>query len=132
MAQFDVATECDITPEAYGQMTHLLTSFAGGKVAIMLEGGYNLESLSKSMASCVQALLGDPLQPVSKLGAIDPVAAATILRVIQYHRKYWKNLDFDQEEKTATTIGTILPTVSIPTVEEMEKHIAGFTEKLKQ
>jgi len=44
---------------------------------------------------CVRALLGDPI-PLPKLGAVDPGAAATILRVIESHRLYWKNLDLEQ------------------------------------
>ena len=86
---------CDVTPEGYGQMTQLLNSLALGKVALFLEGGYNLESTSKSMSMCVRALLGDPI-PLPKSGALHPGAAATILRVIESHRLYWKNLDLEQ------------------------------------
>ncbi len=76
-------------------MTHMLTSLALGKVALFLEGGYNLESISKSMSMCVRALLGDPI-PSPKLGTLHAGAAATILRVIESHRLYWKNLDLEQ------------------------------------
>lgn len=33
---------------------------ADGRMVVVLEGGYNLNSISKSMAACVHALLGDP------------------------------------------------------------------------
>lgn len=86
---------CDVTPEGYGQMTHLLTSLALGKVALFLEGGYSIESISKSMSMCVRALLDDPI-PTPKVGTLHAGAAATILRVIESHRLYWKNLDLEQ------------------------------------
>lgn len=76
-------------------MTHMLTSLALGKVALFLEGGYNLESISKSMSMCVRALLGDTI-PSPKLETLHAGAAATILRVIESHRLYWKNLDLEQ------------------------------------
>lgn len=41
-------------------MTHKLLELAGGKLVLALEGGYNLESISKSYAACTSVLLGDP------------------------------------------------------------------------
>lgn len=83
--------ECDVTPEGYGQLTHLLSSLASGRLAILLEGGYNLESTSNSMTMCVRALLGDPL-PAPNVGTLDPAAGAAIQRVIKHLRPYWTNL----------------------------------------
>ena len=70
-------------------MTHLLTSLAGGKVAILLEGGYNLCSISHSMVMCCKALLGDPL-PTPMIDAINPAAVETIKRVIRAQQPYWR------------------------------------------
>lgn len=72
-------------------MTHLLSSLAQGRIALLLEGGYNLESISKSMSMCVRALLGDPL-PSPLIGTIDPDAAETIRRVLKDLSPFWKNL----------------------------------------
>jgi len=90
-ARGDQLGECDVTPEGYGQLTHLLTSLAFGRVAVLLEGGYNLESTSNSMTMCVKALLGDQLPP-PKVGPVDPAGAAAIHRVIKHLRPYWTNL----------------------------------------
>lgn len=95
-ARGDELGGCDVTPEGYGQMTHLLTSLAGGKVAVLLEGGYNLNSITVSMTACVRALLGDPLPP-PKIGTVDPASAAAIQRVIKYHLPYWSNLQLNKE-----------------------------------
>ena len=41
------------------QVTSMLMSFASGRVVVVLEGGYFLESLAESAAFTLRALLGD-------------------------------------------------------------------------
>ncbi|KAI1893009.1 hypothetical protein AGOR_G00139390 [Albula goreensis] len=48
-----------VTPEGYAHLTHLLMSLAAGRVILILEGGYNLTSISESMSMCTSTLLGD-------------------------------------------------------------------------
>ena len=48
---------CRVTPECYGHMTRLLSTLAGGRVVVALEGGYNLSSISYCMAMCTKARL---------------------------------------------------------------------------
>ena len=74
-------------------MTQLLSSLAGGKVAILLEGGYNLSSISHSMTMCLKALLGDPI-PSPKIDSIKPGAITTIKRVVSHLENYWSALSF--------------------------------------
>ncbi|KAG0478775.1 hypothetical protein HPP92_013494 [Vanilla planifolia] len=45
---------CDVTPAGYAQMTHMLSSVSGGKLLVILEGGYNLRSISSSATSVVK------------------------------------------------------------------------------
>ncbi|XP_066914115.1 uncharacterized protein [Clytia hemisphaerica] len=54
---------CKVTPYGYAEMTKRLMKFANGKVALALEGGYNLSTISRAMASCVLTLLGDSVEP---------------------------------------------------------------------
>ncbi|KAF4703705.1 hypothetical protein FOZ63_004900, partial [Perkinsus olseni] len=53
--------ECEVTPQCYGSLTRqLLASFDDGRparVALVLEGGYNLDSIAASAEECVRALL---------------------------------------------------------------------------
>ncbi|CAJ1085668.1 histone deacetylase 6 isoform X1 [Xyrichtys novacula] len=82
-----------VTPEGYAHLTHLLTSLAGGRVLVILEGGYNLTSISDSMAMCTSVLLGDP--PPSLVSPLSPPhhsAVATINEVIRHHAPYWRSL----------------------------------------
>ncbi|KAL6954552.1 histone deacetylase [Sarracenia purpurea var. burkii] len=45
---------CDVTPAGYAQMTHMLNSLSGGKLLVILEGGYNLRSISSSAAAVIK------------------------------------------------------------------------------
>ncbi|XP_031556801.1 histone deacetylase 6-like isoform X2 [Actinia tenebrosa] len=105
-ARGDPKGHCDITPEGYCHLTNLLMSLAGGKVVIVLEGGYNLTSVEESMCSCTSTLLGDPC-PRLEGGSLVPSRSAmeSIKNVINAHKPYWKCLEFvdvsipDAEEK---------------------------------
>ncbi|CAL8324506.1 unnamed protein product [Merluccius merluccius] len=82
-----------VTPEGYAHLTHLLCSLAGGKVLIILEGGYNLTSISVSMAMCTSVLLGDPPPPLATpLPPPHLSAVATITKVLRCHAPYWAAL----------------------------------------
>ncbi|XP_022619603.1 histone deacetylase 6 isoform X1 [Seriola dumerili] len=83
----------NVTPEGYAHLTHLLMSLAGGRVLLILEGGYNLSSISDSMAMCTSVLLGDP--PPSLVTPFPPPhhsAVASINEVIRHHAPYWRSL----------------------------------------
>uniref|UniRef100_A0A8C6PWG1 Histone deacetylase 6 n=1 Tax=Nothobranchius furzeri TaxID=105023 RepID=A0A8C6PWG1_NOTFU len=83
----------NVTPAGYAHLTHMLMSLAGGRVLLILEGGYNLTSISDSMAMCTSVLLGDP--PPSLSMPLPPPhygAVKTIVEVIQNHAPYWKSL----------------------------------------
>lgn len=59
----------------------------------LFQGGYNLSSISKSMAMCTSVLLGDPpLSLITPLPPPHPSAVATINEVIRYHAPYWRSL----------------------------------------
>jgi acetoin utilization deacetylase AcuC-like enzyme len=52
-----------LSSAGYASMTERLKRLAGGRVALALEGGYDLEAISAAAAACVHALLGDPAPP---------------------------------------------------------------------
>jgi histone deacetylase 6 len=80
---------CFVTPECYAHMTHMLMSLADGKVAVCLEGGYNLQSISNSAVAVARTLMGEPpprmeLKPINKL-------AHRLLGKVQAHQAfYWE------------------------------------------
>ncbi|OWF48323.1 histone deacetylase 6-like isoform X1 [Mizuhopecten yessoensis] len=82
-----------ITPAGYGHMTHMLSSLANGRVVLALEGGYNLSSISNSMATCTSVLLGDPCP---YLPYVQPQESAVkgINNTLDSHKQFWKCLKF--------------------------------------
>ena len=65
----DPLGNCALSPQLFGWMTHMLKVFAGGKIVLALEGGYNLTSISEASVQCVKCLLGDTLPPPPPLQA---------------------------------------------------------------
>ncbi|KAM4020629.1 protein deacetylase HDAC6 [Anomaloglossus baeobatrachus] len=91
-ARGDPLGGCRVSPEGYAHMTHLLMGLAGGKVVLVLEGGYNLTSISESMSMCTRTLLGDPPPTISDLHAPRPAAIRAISSVLEVQQKYWRSL----------------------------------------
>ena len=59
-AEGDMLGGCNVTPAGYAHMTHMLMSLAKGRVAVCLEGGYNLDSIAKSATAVGRTLMGEP------------------------------------------------------------------------
>jgi acetoin utilization deacetylase AcuC-like enzyme len=81
-----------MTVEGYGALTHELMQMAdiscGGKLGLVLEGGYNLEGLSQGVAFTIRTLLGEyqPEPQDEDPGLAGPFIEATR----QAHSEYWK------------------------------------------
>lgn len=65
-----------VSPAGYAQMTSLLSTLAGGRLVLALEGGYDLEAIAGSAAACLRVLLGEA-PPARETGA--PCAAASAI-----------------------------------------------------
>ncbi|XP_045851609.1 histone deacetylase 6 isoform X4 [Meles meles] len=91
-ARGDPLGGCQVSPEGYAHLTHLLMGLANGRIILILEGGYNLTSISESMAACTRSLLGDP-PPLLTLSR-PPLsgALASITETTHIHRRYWRSL----------------------------------------
>ncbi|KAF2878298.1 putative histone deacetylase [Massariosphaeria phaeospora] len=91
-AEGDVLGGCHVTPACYGHMTHMLMRLAEGKIAVCLEGGYNLRSIARSALAVTRTLM---LQPPDRLEAdLCPKESAvqTIEQVKRQQSRYWKCL----------------------------------------
>ncbi|KAK1562315.1 hypothetical protein Q3G72_009946 [Acer saccharum] len=84
---------CDVTPAGYAQMTHMLNALSGGKLLVILEGGYNLRSISSSATSVIKVLLGE--NPGCKLDHCVPSKAGlqTVLEVLKIQTNFWSSLE---------------------------------------
>ncbi|KAM9475391.1 histone deacetylase 6 [Clarias gariepinus] len=91
-ARGDPLGRYDVTPECYAHLTHQLMSLAAGRVFIILEGGYNLNSISTSMAMCTSMLLGDTPPLLPPLPPPNPSAVTSINNVLRVHAPFWRSL----------------------------------------
>ncbi|KAL8111108.1 histone deacetylase 15 isoform X2 [Apium graveolens] len=84
---------CDVTPAGYAQMTEMLSTFAGGKLLVILEGGYNLRSISSSATEVIKVLLG--ARRVCKVDNVVPTKSGlrTVVEVLKIQKNFWPKLD---------------------------------------
>ncbi|KAH7444225.1 hypothetical protein KP509_02G070600 [Ceratopteris richardii] len=89
-AKGDPLGGCQVTPSGYAHMTQLLYSLMKGKLLVVLEGGYNLRSISASAAAVLKVLLGvSPGEiPPSWQPTFAGLLAVSEACVIQ--SRYWK------------------------------------------
>ncbi len=80
---------CFVTPPCYAHMTHMLMSLASGKVAVCLEGGYNLEAISASALAVARTLMGEP-PPQFEIPKLRKDAARLLARVQAHQAPYWE------------------------------------------
>lgn len=90
-AEGDMLGGCNVTPAGYAHMTHMLMSLAGGKLAVCLEGGYNLESIARSACAVGKTLMGEP---PDRLENTSPTISAVddIKGVLRQQSKFWASL----------------------------------------
>lgn len=98
---FDSALGCsegenEITPACYSHLLSPLMSLAGGKVAVILEGGYCLKSLAEGAAITLKTLLGDNCPRIFlPLDAPKESLVETILNCTSVMKPFWRNLNFN-------------------------------------
>ncbi|KAF2716814.1 histone deacetylase [Polychaeton citri CBS 116435] len=90
-AEGDMLGGCKVTPAGYAHMTHMLMSLAGGKLAVCLEGGYNLESIARSACAVGRTMMGEP---PDRLHDLKPTTSAVddIKLVLRQQSRFWKSL----------------------------------------
>ncbi|KAM3178080.1 hypothetical protein ACTXT7_003272 [Hymenolepis weldensis] len=82
-----------ISPACYGHMTHQLRALADGKLVVVLEGGYFIDSLEEGCVQVLKALLGDYIAPLQNLNPPSKSVQCTISSSILAIREFWHCLD---------------------------------------
>lgn len=103
-AEGDFIGQCHLSPNAYGYLTHMMKVLANGNLAVVMEGGYNLDSIAKSAVAVTKVLVGEvPGRPLTKVP--QNTTTQDIAQVIQEQSKYWQCMkpgytaaDFTQQE----------------------------------
>ncbi|EMC96258.1 hypothetical protein BAUCODRAFT_69749 [Baudoinia panamericana UAMH 10762] len=90
-AEGDMLGGCFVTPAGYAHMTHMLMSLAQGKVAVCLEGGYNLQSIARSACAVGRTLMGEP---PDRLTNLNPTRSGVedVKMVARQQSKFWSCL----------------------------------------
>lgn len=91
-AEGDYLGGIKVTPGGYAQLTRMLMNVCE-KVVVVLEGGYNIRSISLSMAAVVSTLLGDEPQAARDPNTLDVSCLQSIYTTLRHHQKHWKNLE---------------------------------------
>jgi acetoin utilization deacetylase AcuC-like enzyme len=82
----------EVTEEGFGAMARTLIElarkFADGRIAFLLEGGYDLAGLRNSTAAVLAELQADETRPVERLHLAESAIEPVIRRVLQVHDKY--------------------------------------------
>ena len=80
-----------VSPEGYAALTRRLLEFAGGRVVLALEGGYNLDAIARSASACVKTLLGaEETEP--DFGEPGRLATAVLDAVKSVQKEFWAGL----------------------------------------
>ncbi|XP_024524977.1 histone deacetylase 15 isoform X3 [Selaginella moellendorffii] len=82
-----------VTPAGFAQMTQLLSTVSGGKLLVVLEGGYNLRSISASATAVLRVLCGEAPESLDDEELLPSEAGwATVLEVYAVQSRYWSAL----------------------------------------
>lgn len=86
----------EISPAGYAHLVSPLMALAQGKIAVVLEGGYCLESLAEGASMTLKTLLGDPCPLLEPLDEPCESIQDSILNCIHSHKAFWKCLQINK------------------------------------
>jgi acetoin utilization deacetylase AcuC-like enzyme len=89
----------NVTPKGFAALTHILMdlarTYSSDRLAMTLEGGYNLTGLRESVRAVLKELMQASILIESDLTALEEVPAPPIVnKVIEVQRLYWPSLSF--------------------------------------
>jgi acetoin utilization deacetylase AcuC-like enzyme len=80
-----------LSAAGYAAMTERLSALTRGRVVLALEGGYDLDAISRAAAACTRVLLGEAPPPLDP-GPPTAVAERVLREVVETHRPFWPGL----------------------------------------
>ncbi|KAF5131783.1 hypothetical protein DV495_001965 [Geotrichum candidum] len=116
-AEGDPIGGCHLSPNAYGYLTHMMKVLANGNLVVVMEGGYNLDSIAKSALAVTKVLVGEvPGRPQTKVPQL--AAVQVMAQVMQEQSKYWKCMKpgFQAPDFTQTEDSEFIPGKTIDTL----------------
>ncbi|XP_044257565.1 histone deacetylase 6 isoform X2 [Tribolium madens] len=101
----DEKGKMNVTPGFYSHLISLLSTLARGQIAVVLEGGYFLPTLSEGACMTLNSLLGSPCPMLDPIKCVHPTVINTICNVRRMLHKRWKCFDV-VELQTPETVTT--------------------------
>lgn len=120
-----------VTPACFGHLTRMLMGVGGGKVCLVLEGGYFKPSFVRSAEMSLRALLGDPLPQLHIDEQLCPTFIDTLWCCIGHQAKRWKccALTFNSLQQQQTAHGLNPLTSTLPSI-FVGKSIFEYFERI--
>uniref|UniRef100_A0A8C6MNQ5 Histone deacetylase n=1 Tax=Moschus moschiferus TaxID=68415 RepID=A0A8C6MNQ5_MOSMO len=84
-----------VTAKCFGHLTKQLMTLADGHVVLALEGGHDLTAICDASEACVNALLGNELEPLAEdvlHQTPNTNAVISLQKIIEIQSKYWKSV----------------------------------------
>ncbi|XP_061269639.1 histone deacetylase 9 isoform X6 [Bos javanicus] len=84
-----------VTAKCFGHLTKQLMTLADGHVVLALEGGHDLTAICDASEACVNALLGNELEPLAEdvlHQTPNMNAVISLQKIIEIQSKYWKSV----------------------------------------
>ncbi|XP_038029790.1 histone deacetylase 9 isoform X5 [Anas platyrhynchos] len=85
-----------VTAKCFGHLTKQLLKLADGRVVLALEGGHDLTAICDASEACINALLGNELEPLPE-DIVHQIpnknAIASLKKTTEIQSKYWKSVE---------------------------------------
>ncbi|KAM5204017.1 histone deacetylase 9 isoform 10-T12 [Hipposideros larvatus] len=119
-----------VTAKCFGHLTKQLMTLADGHVVLALEGGHDLTAICDASEACVNALLGNELEPLPEdilHQSPNMNAVISLQKIIEIQSKYWKSV-----RRVAVPRGCALAGAQLQEETETVSALASLTVDVEQ
>ncbi|XP_040328431.1 histone deacetylase 9 isoform X13 [Herpailurus yagouaroundi] len=137
-----------VTAKCFGHLTKQLMTLADGHVVLALEGGHDLTAICDASEACVNALLGNELEPLAEdilHQTPNMNAVISLQKIIEIQSKYWKSVrmvavprgcalagaQLQEETETVSAMASLTVDVEQPFASEDSRYGSKMGESLR-
>ncbi|XP_044909178.1 histone deacetylase 9 isoform X12 [Felis catus] len=137
-----------VTAKCFGHLTKQLMTLADGHVVLALEGGHDLTAICDASEACVNALLGNELEPLAEdilHQTPNMNAVISLQKIIEIQSKYWKSVrmvavprgcalagaQLQEETETVSAMASLTVDVEQPFASEDSRYGFKMGESLR-